>query len=461
MSIKNQLRSLEKQIGDLPENSMLSRCIASLAEQFSQKDELFEREYLPLVRKGNSLLNVSPRPFLSVITRTQGKREEMLMETLLSLSAQSDMDFEVILVGHKLDENQTELVEKIISQQTHELRSRIRFIKLDKGNRTAPLNFGFAHARGSYVAILDDDDLVFDNWVEEFHKASKEHYGMILHAFVIMQEWMVIRSEEGKEVLRAAHAPGDVYCTYFDIVRQLSVNYCPILGLAFPAYWFQKKGIIFDEQLSTNEDWDYLMRVAALAGVHDIEVPTSLYRWWLNSEDSKTEHKPDEWIVNRIRIQDKWANMPIVMKANQRMFNQKPEDVPAESETEDYFQLYYGEDISAISELHSIRKSVGCGSFSLSFSMDSYGAISFLRFDPGDKGACIIKDLVMEITDESGELVQTLTIRDASATNGEPNIENNTIVFSQADPQILFTFPLRKLGEVRLRGILADINGSF
>ena len=40
------------------------------------------------------------RPFLTVLVRTQGKRIEPLRDALLCLAAQSDQDFEVIVLDH-------------------------------------------------------------------------------------------------------------------------------------------------------------------------------------------------------------------------------------------------------------------------------------------------------------------------------------------------------------------------
>ena len=77
------------------------------------------------------------------------------------------------------------------------------------------------------------------------------------------------------------------------------------MGLAFPSAIFQELGVIFDESLSTTEDWDYLQRVAMLAGVSDIRKVTGIYRWWDNAESSKTMHSKKEWDDNYDQIQRK------------------------------------------------------------------------------------------------------------------------------------------------------------
>jgi 2-polyprenyl-3-methyl-5-hydroxy-6-metoxy-1,4-benzoquinol methylase len=51
-------------------------------------------------------------PFLSVMMRTQGKRPQELREAFLSLAAQSNQDFEIIVIGHRTTLEQQKTVER-------------------------------------------------------------------------------------------------------------------------------------------------------------------------------------------------------------------------------------------------------------------------------------------------------------------------------------------------------------
>lgn len=313
-SIQTQLKKLaENASGFLPDTA-LYQYIAWLNEQLENREEKFEKEYWPIIER-EACISGQKAPFLSVITRTQGKRPEMLRETLLSLGGQSDGDFELILIGHKLDEDKKLLVQKILDEQPQSFREKIRFIALDHGTRTTPLNMGFAYARGSYAAVLDDDDVVLDNWVESFHQAAQDKPGTIIHTYVLTQKWMTVDAAEGKTGLRASAAFGAECCIDFELLRQLDYNMCPLMGLAFPTYYFQKLGMIFDEKLTTTEDWDYFMRLSFLSGVADVDHPTSIYRLWENAQNSQTEHTRAEWDKNRDTIQEKYLNMPILIPA--------------------------------------------------------------------------------------------------------------------------------------------------
>ena len=82
----------------------------------------FERE----LREG------SDQPFLSVVTRTQGKRPDMLTETLLSLTGQTNTDFELLIMGHNLTEEQHRCVSEMLSELPQWMREKTRLIPVIK-----------------------------------------------------------------------------------------------------------------------------------------------------------------------------------------------------------------------------------------------------------------------------------------------------------------------------------------
>ena len=311
LKIEDELMRLMHNTAGLPECAELTKYFHWLNESIENPDELFVREYLPIIRQENA--EPAARPFLTVITRTQGKRPEMLRETLLSMAAQTDEDFELLLIGHKLDKSQKALIDRLLWELPSTLRSKLRFFPLDYGTRTTPLNFGFAHARGEYAAILDDDDIVMDNWVESFHACAEREPGRILHAYVLAQKWMTVDTDIGVAALRACAKPELPYCRDFNPIREIESNVCPPVGLAFPTFFFHKLGIIFDESLTTTEDWDFLMRTSFLAGVSEIREPTGVYRLWTNAENSATVHAQEEWVKNYRTIQEKFREMPVLL----------------------------------------------------------------------------------------------------------------------------------------------------
>jgi glycosyltransferase involved in cell wall biosynthesis/SAM-dependent methyltransferase len=240
---------------------------------------------------------VGENPFLSVLVRTQGKRIHTLTEVFTSLAAQSDIDFEIVVVGHRLENDDRLRVERTIDDCPEWLRKKIRLLKLNDGNRTKPLNFGFEHARGSYVAILDDDDMPMAHWVETFHDLHRRHPGRVLRAVSVRQDVRTV-GIRGHQALRAEGTLETLYTPHFDLFEHLVENQSPPVSLAFPRSLFRDLQLRFDEDLTTTEDWDYLLRCVALVGVSNTSSVTSIYRWWVDGHSSRSEHNQDEWRAN-------------------------------------------------------------------------------------------------------------------------------------------------------------------
>ena len=261
----------------------------------------------PFVGRGETV-----RPFLSIVMRTQGNRIDSLTEILTCLTGQSVTDFEILLMGHKLDAERTAGIERLILDQPDWFRNKIRFIRVDHGGRSAPLNVGFAEANGDYIMSLDDDDTVFGHWVETFRDIARESPGRILRSVAVTQtvSRMVCRGVSGVRAVSKMDRP---FREDFDWFETLRLNHSPFMTLGFPRGLFHQLGLKFDEDLSTTEDWDYLLRSGALVGVAGAPTITAVYRFWQDSQSSSTLHAQSEWVENYNRINDRFDNLPTVL----------------------------------------------------------------------------------------------------------------------------------------------------
>jgi glycosyltransferase involved in cell wall biosynthesis/SAM-dependent methyltransferase len=234
------------------------------------------------------------RPFITAVVRTQGRRLHTLVEVLTCLAGQTDTDFEIVVVGHKLDPATVKSVERAIDDTPQWLRQKIRLIRVDDGGRSRPLNIGFAEARGRYIAILDDDDIPFGNWVEDYRKLDACTPGRVLRCACVRQD---VKSVEisNQMGLRAEGPPERVYPSEYDFIGHLVENKSPPVTLAFPRGAFHDLGLRFDETLDTTEDWDFLLRVSAYCGVASSPEVAGIYRWWIKDESSRSLHSPEEW----------------------------------------------------------------------------------------------------------------------------------------------------------------------
>jgi hypothetical protein len=257
----------------------------------------------------------APGPFLSVIVRTQGLRPEPFKDALLCLQAQSNEDFEVIVVVHNAEPENERLVRDAVRAMPSPFRKRVTVLSVEGGTRARPLNVGLAKSTGRYVAFYDDDDLLFAHWVESFSAAAKQYPGMLLRAVVANQRVIPERWAGGEAGFRSMSWPKPDWDSSFDLVGHLLVNKSPFMSWAFPRTLFTTLGVRFDEELLAAEDWDVIMQGAVLLGVHDVAQLTSVYRRWENALSSYTAHSTDEWQESERRVIARLNEMAIVMPA--------------------------------------------------------------------------------------------------------------------------------------------------
>ncbi|MGL4606644.1 MAG: methyltransferase domain-containing protein [Eubacteriaceae bacterium] len=393
-------------------------------------------------------------PFLSIITRTQGMRREALEEVLLCLTGQTNRDFEVLIMGHNLDAERKKNVEEIISNLPAWIQKRVTLHKVDGGNRTTPLNRGFTIAKGRYISILDDDDLVMDNWVDEFYKLATKNPGSVLHAYSVAQKWMTVDVGEGEQALRAVSEPMNIYCRDFNWLEQLTLNYCPTMSYACPRYAFQEYNICFDESLTTVEDWDFLMRTVFVCGIHDTDQVTSIYRLWTNNANSQTLHDREEWLKNEKKIKEHFNNIPIVLpkgavsQIKETIFSPKMSGNSGLSNLLATSALYLGDGDGFTERIKFSAEQSDDPNWKLSFTeLEAAGNVLAVRFDPVDNGNIMIENFKMKVvtSDNKSSIYTGKDIR----TNGF--FVGNQIVFIKDDPQIIL--PLKSnvvLKEIRI-----------
>lgn len=391
-------------------------------------------------------------PFLSVILRTQGNRPLGLQEAFLSLRAQSHQDFEVIVIAHKATAEGKQRIKDIIESQPMSFCPRIRYLELDEGTRTTPINVGCANATGHYLAIYDDDDLLFDNWVEEFYKSAKVNDGKILHAFVLAQKWKA--TEQG---FVSVGAPSSQFCHTFDFLSQLVVNKCPLMGLAFPAYLFHQMGFRFNEALNVTEDWEYFMRAVPLTGIADIETPTSIYRLWTNAESSYTLHSQTLWDNTYQEIQTCMDQRLLLVPRGypkhlisliQRVNADEQKMSPGYPKLQGL--LYYASS-NAFSDESMVPayNQTYLPHFRMTFTVPNIGPqFSFFRFDPCEYGGFILNDTHIHLVTDTDETID-LSLNDCMH-NGISY--EGGIYFLHYDPQIIWHNP----GPFRIISVLIE-----
>lgn len=460
MNMKIFDEQTERLAGSITEYTELYKYMKQITELMDSDgiDKGFVKKYRDISE--DTIKKSKTNVFLSVILRTQGNRPTGLREAMLCLRAQSNQDFEIILIGHKAGKEGVDRIKTIIKEQPEEFRNRIKFIELNEGTRTTPINVGFANANGRYVAIFDDDDLLFDNWVEKFYEAERLNNGRILHAYTLAQKWKVFSTNEGKEQYYAAiDAPETQFCNRFDFLSQLVLNKCPLMSLAFPSYLFHSLGMYFNEELNVTEDWEYFMRVVTITGVTDIEEVTSIYRLWSNADTSAVVHNQSIWSGAYQQIQENMNQRQLLIPKGyvqhiiSLIHRCNSDDMKMLSGYPKLQGLLYYENTFNFSDENMLvsNNQVYAPEIKMSFKLSAEKEkYHIFRFDPCEFGGILLSDLkIVMHTEEGGQLTVGMEECNYNGTKCEAGI-----YFLHYDPQISWCFQ----GEERITSI--DITGN-
>lgn len=419
-------------IQNMSEHTTLVRYIKHLYE------DMFFDNYYEQYKENIVSVPEGERPFLTVLIRTQGKREEGLREALLCVMAQTFTDYEIIIIGHKATKECKQIIHEILDDQQEEFRQKIRFVELDEGTRTAPLNLGFSLARGQYISVFDDDDILFDNWADCFYRGFKEHDGQILHSYAFAQNWQNLE----KLGYRAESSPKANYCEPFDLARQLAVNKCPLMTLAFPTVMFQKYGITFNETLNVMEDWEYFMRLAYVVGVADIPEPTAIYRFWQNVENSATLHSQEDWDESFAEIQENLSRFGFYFPESyakdivKNITKNYKQDITEEENKKSTLYYSKGEPFHDLMTARAVNTGV-YPEFNYWFPLKvRSNKISAMRFDISDESLFLLKRIDIEVIFLNGEK-KIIPFEDCVHTGMK---FHDDILFMYRHPEVIWEF---------------------
>jgi|GEM_PF-3118417 len=188
----------------------------------------------------------------TIIVRTQGRREDSLIETLYSIVLQSYKNKKVILVLHSKSQERLKKLEDIVKNLRPLLDIEI-LTSVSSKKRGYPLNVGLDACKSKYVSFLDDDDILYphagDVLIREMEKGDLN--------FVCGEVLSVHQKRIGK--LYKNTAKGAIYEKKFNQVELVSTNYIPIHGYIYDFEFFKK--LRFDERLDLLEDWDFLLQM--------------------------------------------------------------------------------------------------------------------------------------------------------------------------------------------------------
>ena len=192
----------------LASGSLLARFLQEIrceADNFHITNQLV-RLSVPAAPHPNRAPKQQTARFLSVLVPVEGAALGLLWEFMLCLFAQTDADFDVILLGIDLNYAQQLDVLQIIEAQVPDLASRCRFVschprsKVAAVNKIEALNTGIGNAHGSYIATVDPFVILKSNWVTVFRELADGHQGAALLTAHQMQPRKRIGAPQSSEI---------------------------------------------------------------------------------------------------------------------------------------------------------------------------------------------------------------------------------------------------------------------
>jgi len=248
-------------------------------------------------------------PFLSIVTRTMGHRHT-LVDTLACLAAQTDDDFEVLLMVNTDDDDASAAVADLVASFDDRFRSQVRIDVSTVMHRVAPLNRALDLAAGRYLTVLDDDDLVFGDWVEQFHSAANAHPGAVIRCRAVDQQIDTVGHHGPAVSASGFKAP---YRATFDLASHLAGGQSPQGTMAVPCEALDTFRLRFDENMVVCEDLEFYLRVANICGVVDTGTFGMVYRRWTDRFASQHTVSPEVWEQSIQEIVRRLDAMPLLM----------------------------------------------------------------------------------------------------------------------------------------------------
>lgn len=202
-------------------------------------------------------------PAVSVIVPTFN-RPQYLLQTLLSLTTQRGYDFEVIVVN----DGGAAIDSVVCDERLKDLRLRTVEGSTNRGV-SAARNEGLRESRGTYVAFLDDDDVVLPGHLAASVSYLRRHELDLVYTSAVVATQRFDTSPDLSFYVRKDYAFSDEFLAVANFIHTGAVV------TRNPA----RVGAFFDVGLTVCEDWDMWLRLTRTHSFKagHIDIVTAVY----------------------------------------------------------------------------------------------------------------------------------------------------------------------------------------
>jgi len=196
-------------------------------------------------------------PYFTIVIPTYN-RADLIGETIGSVLAQSDPDFEIIVVDDGSTDDTGAVVRAIADD-------RVQYFRKENAERGAARNYGAARARGRYVNFVDSDDVLYPNHLTAA-RGLIERTGEPEVVYLAFE----MRDRDGKLLIPGRTLTGDVTAALVrgNVLGPNGIVLRRDVALACP---FNE-----DRRLSGSEDWELGLRLASRYPIHYSNEVTSV-----------------------------------------------------------------------------------------------------------------------------------------------------------------------------------------
>ncbi len=272
-----------------------AQIVENNSEVYSSEEITSAKKILTEIQEWKS----NSKPTVSVIIPTYN-RVKQLSQAINSVLDQTFRDFEIIVINDG-GVDVKNLIDDLNSDKN------IVYINLAT-NRGLPAarNIGIKIARGKYIAYLDDDDIYYTGHLKTLVDFLETTQSKVAYTDAYRA---VYNNIDGRTLLREKEKYESVD---FDRDRIFVENYIPVLCVVHAKSCFDNVGI-FDETLTSHEDWDLWIRMSMKFDISHIKKITCEFS--AIDSDVRESERRTEFLFTLLKIYEKYKSA-IIQKPN-------------------------------------------------------------------------------------------------------------------------------------------------
>ena len=244
-------------------------------------------------------------PKVSIVIPTYNRLNE-LAELMESLSQQTYKNFEVIIVNDCGDSIE------VLSTLYPELEMTIINLK-ENMHHVYARNVGVTKAKGEFIMLIDDDDLIVPTHIETMMNAIKGHD-------LVYSDVEIIDYDENAMIGRIA-ITRKLFAYTYDLEEMKKFSTFVPSGCLYRNEIHQTIGL-FDEEVRNYWDWDFFLRVAENFKVNRVNYASVLYSF---SQHGNNQSKDLEKMRNYLNILSEKHNLGFLPTKNFFLLLEEPQ----------------------------------------------------------------------------------------------------------------------------------------